>query len=62
MKREHRQSLDVIERDHELSLFNMRGQQAAKMCQYEDKIKELEEQIQSLNERLKTQVISFFIM
>ena len=52
MKREHRESLEKIERGHEVSLFNMRGETASKLCQYEDKIRQLEEQVEKLQKEL----------
>lgn len=48
LKREHKESLDRVERDQEVNLFNLRGEQAEKLCQYEQKIRELEVELEKL--------------
>ncbi|XP_047493534.1 uncharacterized protein LOC125042112 [Penaeus chinensis] len=48
LKREHKDSLDRVERDQEVNLFNLRGEQAEKLCQYEQKIRELEVELEKL--------------
>ncbi|KAK7066966.1 Fmn2p [Halocaridina rubra] len=48
LKREHKESLDRVERDQEVSLFNLRGEQAEKLCQYEQRIRELETELEKL--------------
>ncbi|KAK8731548.1 hypothetical protein OTU49_007365 [Cherax quadricarinatus] len=48
LKREHKESLERIESDQEVSLFKLRGEQAEKLCQYERKIRELELELEKL--------------
>ncbi|XP_064108611.1 uncharacterized protein LOC135216988 isoform X4 [Macrobrachium nipponense] len=48
LKREHKESLERVERDQEVSLFNLRGEQAEKLCQYEQRIRELETELEKL--------------
>ncbi|RXG70366.1 Formin-1 [Armadillidium vulgare] len=53
LKREHKESLESIEKKQEISLFNLRGEQAEKLCSYDDKIKQLEAEIDTLKKELK---------
>ncbi|KAK8381898.1 hypothetical protein O3P69_015123 [Scylla paramamosain] len=48
LKREHKESLDRIQQGQEVSLFNLRGEQAEKLCQYEKRIRELEMEVEKL--------------
>lgn len=48
LKREHKESLETIQKKQEISLFNLRGEQAEKLCSYDDKIKQLEAEIDAL--------------
>lgn len=66
LKREHRESLSNLAGKQEISLFTLRGEYAAKLTEYENKISSLEAQVikyQQEVERCKTiasiQVIKF---
>lgn len=45
LKREHRESLNSLAGKQELSLFTLRGEYAAKLTEYENKISTLEAQV-----------------
>ncbi|XP_050687757.1 uncharacterized protein LOC126981101 isoform X3 [Eriocheir sinensis] len=48
LKREHKESLEKVQQGQEVSLFNLRGEQAEKLCQYETRIRELEMEVEKL--------------
>lgn len=62
LKREHRESLDALQKDQDVSLFNMRGEQAEKLCAYEEQIRNLELQVENLKKAsfLRVFNVSFF--
>ena len=59
LKREQRESLDDLQKNQEVSLFNLRGEQAEKLCSYEVKIEELEKENTRLRSLLKKVRILF---
>ena len=61
LKREHKDSLDRIQQGQEVSLFNLRGEQAEKLCQYENRIRELEMEVEKLRTFSAIQVGVFFL-
>lgn len=48
LKREHKDTLEKVQQDQEVSIFNLRGEQAEKLCQYERRIRELEVELEKL--------------
>lgn len=62
LKREHKESLEKIQQGQEVSLFNLRGEQAEKLCQYEARIRELEMEVEKLRTFSAIEVSIFMIM
>ncbi|XP_069704100.1 formin-2 isoform X2 [Periplaneta americana] len=53
LKREHRDNLNRLSRDQEISLFNVRGEHAQKLSEAEEKIAQLEETVAKLQQELE---------
>lgn len=61
LKREHKESLEKVQQGQEVSLFNLRGEQAEKLCQYETRIRELEMEVEKLRTFSAIEVSVFMI-
>ncbi|GFV65772.1 uncharacterized protein TNCV_4154081 [Trichonephila clavipes] len=46
LKKEHRDSVDRIQKEREIALFNLRGEQASKMNEYEKKVSRLQREVE----------------
>ncbi|XP_068085299.1 protein cappuccino isoform X2 [Anabrus simplex] len=53
LKREHRDNLNRLARQQEVSLFTVRGEQAQKLCESEERIAQLEETIENLKQEIE---------
>lgn len=62
LKREHKESLEQIEREQDVSLFNLRGEQAEKLCQYEQRIRDLELELEKLKTVSAIQVGVYYFL
>ena len=60
LKREHKDNLELLQKDHDEALFKLRGQQATSVEYYIEKIQGLEEELQTLRpaNKKKSSVIS----
>ena len=60
LKREHKDNLELLQKDHDEALFKLRGQQATSVEYYIEKIQGLEEELQTLrpSNKKKSSVIS----
>ncbi|XP_054711140.1 formin-2-like [Uloborus diversus] len=45
VKKDHREAVDRIQKEREIALFNLRGEQASKMNEYEKKVARLEREV-----------------
>ncbi|GIY53700.1 formin-1 [Caerostris extrusa] len=46
LKKEHRETVDRIQKEREIALFNLRGEQASKMNEYEKKVSRLQREVE----------------
>ncbi|GFQ85170.1 formin-2 [Trichonephila clavata] len=46
LKKEHRDTVDRIQKEREIALFNLRGEQASKMNEYEKKVSRLQREVE----------------
>ena len=53
LKREHKDNLELMQKDHDEALFKLRGEQATSLEYYVEKIQSLEEQLQNQQENRK---------
>ena len=53
LKREHKDNLELLQKDHDEALFKQRGEQATSVEYYVEKIQNLEEELQSLRPKSK---------
>merc|ERR1719510_511639 len=60
LKREHKDNLELLQKDHDEALFKLRGQQATSVEYYVEKIQALEEEIQSLKSHKKKAFVEAF--
>ena len=49
LKRENKDNLELVQKQHDEALFKLRGEQATSVEYYVEKIQTLEEQLQKLN-------------
>ena len=49
LKRENKDNLELVQKQHDEALFKLRGEQATSVEYYVEKIQTLEEQLQNLN-------------
>ena len=53
LKREHKDNLELLQKDHDEALFKQRGEQATSVEYYVEKIQNLEEELQTLRPKSK---------